>query len=63
MCNKAVNTYDSTIQFVSDCYKSQEVCDKASSRCFLAFVFILDRYKTQEIFDRVFSDDSFMLVY
>ena len=40
MCDKAVTTYDSTIQFVPDCYKTQEICDKTVTRCFLSFIYI-----------------------
>ena len=29
MCDKAVNTHPSTIQFVPECYKTQEMFDKA----------------------------------
>ena len=34
MCDKAVDTYPSTIQFVPKCYKTQEMCYKAVHRCF-----------------------------
>ena len=34
MCNKAVNTYPSTIRFVPECYKAQDVCDKAADILF-----------------------------
>ena len=34
MCDKAVDTYPSTIQFVPECYKTQEMCYKAVHRCF-----------------------------
>ena len=33
MCNKAVGTYPSPIQFVSECYKTQEMCDTAVDTC------------------------------
>ena len=36
----AVNSYHSTIQFVPDCYKTHEMCDKAINRCFLIFIYI-----------------------
>ena len=36
-----------TIQFVPDCYKTQEICDKTVTRCFHSFIYIPDRYKTQ----------------
>ena len=28
MCDKGVNTYHSTIEFVPDFYKTQEMCDR-----------------------------------
>ena len=34
MCDKAVNTYLSTIGFVPQCFMTQEMCDKAVTRCF-----------------------------
>ena len=51
MCDKAVNTYPSTIEYVPDQFKSQEMCDKAVNKCFFAFDSIPDWYKTQEMFD------------
>ena len=39
MCDKAVNTYHSTRQFVPDCYKNHKVSDKVSNKCFLAFTY------------------------
>ena len=39
MCDKAVNTYHSTIKFVPECYKTQEMCDQAVKRCF-TFIYI-----------------------
>ena len=33
MCDKAANTYSAT-QFVPECYKTQEMCDKAVNRRF-----------------------------
>ena len=48
MCDKAVNSYPSTIKFVPECYKIKE-SHKAVHRCFFVFDFIPDEYKTQEI--------------
>ena len=62
MCDKSINTHLS-IQFVPECYKTQEMCDKAVNRCFFVFIYILDWYKTQEMCDRVISEDPFMIVY
>ena len=33
MCDKAVNTYPSTIQLVPDRCMSQEICDEAADKC------------------------------
>ena len=41
-CDKAVNTDHSTIQFVPNCYKTQEISDKAVNKCFLASIYIPD---------------------
>ena len=46
MCDKAVNTYPSTIEYVPYCYKTQLMYDKAVNRCFFVFYSIPDWYKT-----------------
>ena len=33
MCDKAVDTYPSAIQFVPECYNTQKICDKAVDTC------------------------------
>ena len=43
MCDKAVNTHPTTIQFVPKCCKTQEMCDKAVNRCFFVFDSICDQ--------------------
>ena len=61
MCDKAVNTHPSTIKFVSECFMTRGMCNKAIN---VFFVFdSTDRYKTQEMCDRVVSRDSFLIVY
>ena len=47
MYDKAVNTYPSIIEFVSECFMTQEICEKAANRCFLAFDSIPNQCKTQ----------------
>ena len=47
MWDKDVNTYDCTVKFFPDCYKTQQMRDKAVNRCFLAFTYIRDWYKTE----------------
>ena len=37
ICNRAVSTYPSTIQFVPDQFKTQEMCIKAVDTCPFAF--------------------------
>ena len=37
MCDKAVNTSPYAMQFVPECYKTQEICDKVVDTC--PFVF------------------------
>ena len=54
MCEKAVDSYPSTIKFVPECIMTQEMCDKAANRYYFVFNSIPDRYKTQEICDKVF---------
>ena len=63
MCDKAVNTYTSTIKFIPECVMTQEMCDKAVNRCFFVFYSITNQYKTQEMCDRVGSDNPFLIVY
>ena len=63
MCNKAINTSPSTIQFVRECCKTYAKCVKAVDTCPLAFESVPGQYKTQEMCDRDVSEDSFMLRY
>ena len=48
--HKAFDTYPSTIKFVPECYKTQEICRTAVQRCFFVFGFIPDKYKIQDNF-------------
>ena len=63
MCDKAVNTYPSTIKRVPKCFMTQEMCGKAANRYIFVFHSIPDRYKTQEICNSVISQDLFLMVY
>ena len=63
MCNKAVDTHPSTIKFVPECYKTQEMCFEAVNGCFLVFDSITDQYKTQKICDTLISLYPFLIVY
>ena len=48
MCDKAVNTYRSTIEFVPEYFMTQEMCDKAVNRCFFVLGSIPNQYKTEK---------------
>ena len=50
MCGKVANTHFSTMKFVPECYKTQEMR-------FLGFFYIPDHYKTHEMCDKISSDD------
>ena len=45
MCDKVVNTHSSTMQFVPEFHKTQEMCDKAVNRCFLYLILLLMNIK------------------
>ena len=38
MCDKAVDTYPSTIEYVPDQFRTQEMCDKALDKCPLGLI-------------------------
>ena len=63
MCDRDVDTYPSTIKFVPECHKIQEMYNKAVNRCFFVFNSISYQYKTQEMCDSVLSEDPFLIVY
>ena len=54
MCDKAVDTFPSTIKFVPECFLTQEICDKAADSYFCLF---------ESIHDRAVSEDPFLIVY
>ena len=48
MCIKAVDNYSSTIKYVSDWYKTQEMYIEAVNVCSFVFNSVHDQYKTQK---------------
>ena len=40
MCDKAVDTHPTILKFVPDCYKAQEICDKAVNRWVFLYVIL-----------------------
>ena len=57
MCDKTVDIYLSTIKFVPEWYRFQQIYYKA------IFDFIPDQYKTKEICDIVASLYPFLIAY
>ena len=52
MCKKTVNNYPSTIKYVPDRYKTQEICDKAVDDNNSTIKYVPDQYKAQEMCDK-----------
>ena len=51
MCDKAVSENDGTLKFVPDCYKNQEICNKAVDN--FALEFVPGFYMTQEMCNKI----------
>ena len=63
MCNKSFSSYPSTIKYVPDQFKTQEICDKAVDKCYFVFNFVSDQFKTEKMCNEVVSNDLFKLKY
>ena len=63
MCLKVVNTYYFSIQFASNCYKTQEMSYEAVNKYFLAFIYIFDGFKTQETCDSYFWSSFYAILF
>ena len=48
-----------TLESVRDCYKNQEMCDKAVDNCLHVLEFVSECYKTQKMRDKVCQCLSF----
>ena len=48
MCDKAILENDGTLEPLFDCYKNQQMCDKAVDSYPHALKFVPDSYKTQK---------------
>ena len=49
MCNKAVDNYPHALEFVPECYKTQNICDKAVDTYPSTTQFVPECQKTQEM--------------
>ena len=47
MCNKAVDNYPHALEFVTECYKTQNMCDKAVDTYPSTTKFVPEFHKTQ----------------
>ena len=63
MCDKAVDTYPSTIEHVPDQFKTQKMCDKDVDKYHFVFDSVPDQFNTEEMFNKIVSDDPFKLKY
>ena len=54
MCDKAVDTYPSTTEYVPDQFRTQEMCDKALDKCPFGFDSVPDQFKTHECMTKFF---------
>ena len=52
MYNKAILENDETLKSISDCYKTQEICDKAVDNYAHLLEFVPDCYKTRKMFNK-----------
>ena len=55
MCNKVVDNYPHTLEFVPDCYIAQECMIKLSILTFSTIKFVPEYYKTQEMREKDFN--------
>ena len=62
MCDKAVDTYRSTIKFVPDCLMTQEMYDKAVNRWFLHLILFLINRKLKKCVTHLFLKIRFLIV-
>ena len=56
MCGEVADYYPSTIQFVPECYKSQEMFNKFVNTCFFPSDSVPERYKAQKLCDEFVPD-------
>ena len=54
MCDNAVDPYFSTIEYVLDVFKTQEMCDKSADKSPFVFDSVPGQYKIQECVIKLF---------
>ena len=54
MCEKAVDTYPSTVIHVCNCYKTQKICEKAVDTCPFMLYYVPDCWDTRNVWKSCF---------
>ena len=54
MCNKPVGSYTHTLEFVPDCYMTQEICHKIANTLSSTIQFVSEFYKCYKAFNKCF---------
>ena len=54
MRDKAVDNYPHTLEFLPECYETQEICNKASNKWFLYLIVILIVIKLKKFVAELF---------
>ena len=60
MCNKTVENYPHALEFVPECYKTQNMCDKAVNNCPATIEFVPECYNIQKVCDKAANKHLFI---
>ena len=60
MCNKAIDNYPHTLEFVPQCYMTQGMCDKVVNTHSSTIEFVPECYKTQKMCDKALNECFFL---
>ena len=64
MCDKAVNDYPSTTQFVSECFKTQKICDKAVMIIFMNNIYTgnIKKFSAKKLYMETWYSSKFLWI-
>ena len=60
MCNEAVENYLHALEFVPECYKTQNMCDKAVNTYPATIEFVPECYNIQKVCAKAFNKRLFV---
>ena len=60
MCNKAVDDYSHTLEFVPECYKTQKMCDKPVNTYPSTIKLVSECFVTQGMYDKAVNKCFFV---